>query len=43
MDLDAARHDTPVIIIADLDVWARQHWQTTHPWAERGRVVRVVR
>ena len=25
---------------AELDGWAREHWLTTHPWAERVRVVR---
>ena len=28
---------------AELDGWAREHWLTVHPWAERVRVVRVVR
>ena len=28
---------------AELDDWAREHWLTTHPWAERVRVVRVMR
>ena len=28
---------------AELDGWAREHWLTTHPWAERVRVVLVVR
>ena len=27
----------------DVDAWAREHWLTVHPWAERVRVVRVVR
>ena len=26
----------------DVDTWAREHWQTAHPWAERVRVVRVM-
>ena len=26
----------------DVDAWARAHWLTVHPWAERVRVVRVV-
>ena len=28
---------------AELDGWAREHWLTVHPWAERARVVRAVR
>ena len=32
-----------VIVVADVDAWAREHWLTVHPWAERVRVVRVVR
>ena len=27
----------------DVGAWAREHWMTAHPWAERVRVVRVVR
>ena len=27
----------------DVDTWAREHWLTEHPWAERVRVVRIVR
>ena len=27
---------------AELDVWAREHWLTEHPWAERVRVVHVI-
>lgn len=26
----------------DVDAWAREHWLTEHPWAERVRVVRVM-
>ena len=26
----------------DADAWAREHWLTAHPWAERVRVVRVM-
>ena len=28
---------------ADMEAWAQEHWLTEHPWAERVRVVRVVR
>ena len=27
---------------AELEVWAREHWLTEHPWAERVRVVHVI-
>ncbi len=27
---------------ADMETWAREHWLTAHPWAERVRVVRVM-
>ena len=26
----------------DVNTWAREHWLTVHPWAERVRVVRVM-
>ena len=26
----------------DVGAWAREHWLTVHPWAERVRVVRAV-
>ena len=32
----------PRALPIDVDAWAREHWLTVHPWAERVRVVRVV-
>ena len=38
--------DTTALVLElpdqDVDTWAREHWQTAHPWAERVRVVRVM-
>ena len=27
----------------DVEAWAQEHWLTVHPWAERVRVVKVMR
>ena len=38
--------DTTALVLElpdqDVDTWAREHWQTAHPWAEQVRVVRVM-